>query len=91
MKHTQFMTVRLGVAARAMAAAALAAALGGCGGSAPLFTGDGRTTTQVQCPSAGPWDTCLQNARGICQGDFDVIQQSSSGDTRTLLFACRAK
>ncbi|MGV2289752.1 hypothetical protein AAHK20_13660 [Trinickia sp. YCB016] len=91
MKHTQFFTVRFSVAARAMAVVAFAAALGGCGGSAPLFTGDGRVTTQVQCSSAGPWDTCLQNARGICQGDFDVIQQSSSGDTRTLLFACRAK
>ncbi|WP_374193441.1 hypothetical protein [Trinickia mobilis] len=74
-----------------MAAVAFAAALGGCGGSAPLFTGDGRPTTQVQCPAAGPSDTCVQNARGICQGDIDVIQQSSGGGVRNLLFACRAK
>ncbi|TKC88071.1 hypothetical protein FAZ69_16110 [Trinickia terrae] len=65
--------------------------MGGCGGSAPLFTGDGRATTQVQCPAAGPWETCLQNARGICQGDFDVIKQSSDNGMRNLLFACRAK
>jgi hypothetical protein len=91
MKRLHLTSIRPGGALRLLAAAALGAALGGCGGNAPLFTGDGRPTTQVQCPSAGPWDTCLQNARGICQGDFDVIQQSTGGDSRTLLFACRAK
>jgi hypothetical protein len=91
MKRVQLTPTRLGGALRLLAVAAFGAALGGCGGSAPLFTGDGRATTQVQCPAAGPWDTCQQNARGICEGDFDVIQQSTSGDTRTLLFACRAK
>ena len=91
MKRVQLSPTGLGRALRLVAIAVLGAAIGGCGGGAPLFTGDGRATTQVQCPAAGPWDTCQQNARGICQGDFDAIQQSTSGDTRTLLFACRAK
>ncbi|WP_246793177.1 hypothetical protein [Burkholderia perseverans] len=68
---------------------ALLASLAGCGGGAPLFTPDGRSTAQVQCPEAGPWDTCLQNARGICDGNFDTIRQSVESGTRTLLFACR--
>jgi hypothetical protein len=91
MKRLHLTPIRSGGALKLLASAALVAALGGCGGSAPLFTGDGRPTTQVQCPSAGPWDTCVQNARGICQGEIDVIQQSVSGDSRNLLFACRAK
>ncbi|WP_244131599.1 hypothetical protein [Burkholderia gladioli] len=69
---------------------ALFASLAGCGGGAPLFTPDGRATTQVQCPEGGPWDTCFQNARGICGGEFDTIQQSANNGTRSLLFACRS-
>lgn len=68
---------------------ALIAGLSACGGSAPLFTPDGRTTTLVECPEGGPWDTCMQNARGICGGDFDTIQQSVDNGVRKLLFACK--
>jgi hypothetical protein len=91
MKYTPFLRLRVRTVLRTMAVAMLVPVFGGCGGTAQLFTGDGRPTTQVQCPTAGPWDTCLQNARGICQGDVDVIKRSSSGETHTLLFACRAK
>ena len=79
-----------------MRSAALAALLGalalaGCGGSAPLFTQDGRPTTQAQCAEQGGWDNCMQQARGICSGDFDVIQRSVAGGARNLLFACKAQ
>jgi predicted small lipoprotein YifL len=73
------------------AALCCCAALAGCGGKAPLFTSDGRPTTMVQCSSQGPWDTCEQNARGICQGDFDVVKRSTDSTSRNLLFACKAK
>nr|WP_231748387.1 hypothetical protein [Burkholderia sp. ABCPW 14] len=69
---------------------ALIVGLSSCGGSAPLFTSDGRSTTMVQCPAGGPWDTCIQNARGICGGDFDTIRQSVDNGVRNLLFACKA-
>nr|WP_242539112.1 hypothetical protein [Trinickia acidisoli] len=75
-----------------MAAASLAASiLAGCGGSAPLFTGDGRPTTVVQCSAGSSWDNCTEHARAICEGDIDVIQQSDANGSHKLLFACRAK
>lgn len=77
---------------RAMAAASLvAAALTGCSTSAPLFTSDGRPTTSVQCSAAGPWENCTDHARGLCQGDIDVISQSTADGVNQLLFACKAK
>ena len=76
---------------RSAALAALLGALAGCGGSAPLFTQDGRPTTQAQCAEQGGWDNCMQQARGICSGDFDVIQRSVAGGARNLLFACKAQ
>ncbi|ATF33936.1 hypothetical protein CO709_12080 [Burkholderia thailandensis] len=45
----------------------------------------------VQCPEGGAWDTCIQNARGICGGDFDTIRQSIDNGVRNLLFACKAR
>lgn len=89
MKRLHF-AIRSAGTFRLLTVAALGAALGGCGGGgAPLFTRDGRPTTQVQCPAAGPWDACTENARGICEGDFDVIQQSTTNGSHDLLFACR--
>ena len=77
---------------RAIAAASLcAAALAGCSASAPLFTSDGRPTTAVQCSAAGPWENCMDHARGICQNDIDVISQSTADGVNKLLFACKAK
>jgi hypothetical protein len=77
---------------RAIAAASLcAAALTGCSASAPLFTSDGRPTTAVQCSAAGPWENCMDHARGICQSDIDVISQSTADGLNKLLFACKAK
>lgn len=84
------MNVRLTPAWRIAVSCLGLAGLSACGGSAPLFTSDGRSTSQVQCPAAGAWETCQQHAAGICGGSFDTIQQSLDGDTRTLLFACRA-
>lgn len=78
-------------AARIFLTFALFASLAGCGGGAPLFTSDGRPTTQVSCAAGGPWDTCFENARGICGGDVDTIQQSVDNGSRKLLFACKAK
>ncbi|KEZ06680.1 hypothetical protein GQ57_06525 [Burkholderia sp. MSh2] len=75
---------------RAAVMLALVAGLGGCGGSAPLFTSDGRPTTQVQC-TGSDWSNCTDNARAICNGDFEVLQQSSDDATRNLLFACKKK
>ncbi|HEF4755203.1 hypothetical protein KTF24_02540 [Burkholderia multivorans] len=69
---------------------ALVVALGGCGGGAPLFTSDGRPTTQVQC-TGDSWSNCTDNARAICNGEYDVLQQSTDSGTRSLLFACRKK
>jgi hypothetical protein len=68
---------------------ALIAGLGGCGGSAPLFTPDGRSTTLVQCTSGDSWSNCTDNAHAMCNGDFDVIQRSVDGGVRSLLFACK--
>jgi len=72
-------------------AAALSLMLAGCGSSAPLFTHDGRPTILVQCAAQGPASACMENARGMCDGDFDIIQQSITDGTRNLLFACKAK
>jgi len=70
-------------------AIAAAAALAGCGSNEKLFTGDGRPTALVQCSADGSWNDCLQNARGICGGDFDVIRHSLKRGMRNLLFACK--
>jgi len=32
----------------------------------------------------------MQQARGMCGGNFDVVRQSTSSGMRTLLFACKA-
>jgi hypothetical protein len=82
-----FQLARVGRAALLLSLSGLFA----CSSSAPLFTPDGRSTSQVQCPAAGTWDTCRQNAGGICGGDFDTIRQSIDNDTRTLVFACHAR
>jgi hypothetical protein len=44
----------------------------------------------VQC-TGSDWSNCTDNARAICNGDFEVIQQSSDDATRNLLFACKKK
>lgn len=82
--------------ARALVRAVTAASLGalmlaGCGGSAPLFTRDGRPTTAVQCSASGPWANCMDHARAICQSDIDVIDRSSQDGVKKLLFACKDK
>lgn len=92
MQGTSFFQLRFGAFVRSLAAALVcAAAMTGCGGSAPLFTSDGRPTTAVQCSAAGPWENCLDNARGICGSDIDVISQSNADGLHKLLFACKAK
>lgn len=92
MKGMFILQSRLGGVGRSVVAALLcAAALAGCGGSAPLFTSDGRPTTAVQCSAAGSWNNCIQNARGICEGDIDMLDQSDANGAHKLLFACKAK
>ncbi|WP_198364222.1 hypothetical protein [Burkholderia ubonensis] len=82
---------RPGALLRRAGAIVLLAVLGGCGGSAPLFTSDGRPTTLVQCTSGDSWGNCMDNARATCNGEFDVLQQSVDGGVRSLLFACKRK
>lgn len=90
MKLNHFLSSGSGRAARVLPAMAALAALAGCSSSAPLFAPDGRPTTQVQCSAAGTWDACMQHARGMCGGAFDVVRQTTGGGVRTLLFACKA-
>ncbi len=91
MKPTLRSVVRGGAAARAVSAAALCSALAGCGGSAPLFTSDGRATTLVQCPAQGPLSACTDNARGICGGGIDIVRESADNGMRSLVFACQTR
>jgi hypothetical protein len=91
MKPTLRFDVRGGAARRAACTLMLSAALAGCGGGAPLFTGDGRPTTLVQCSAQGPSSACTENARGMCGGDFDIVKQSTGNGVRNLVFACRAR
>ncbi|CAN0627925.1 KY49.ctg7180000000016_quiver, whole genome shotgun sequence [Burkholderia multivorans] len=70
---------------------ALMAGLGGCGGSAPLFTSDGRPTTLAQCTSGDSWNNCMDVARATCNGDFDEIRRTVDSGVRSLLFACTGK
>lgn len=90
MKPTLRSAVGCAAALRAACAAALCSALAACGGSAPLFTSDGRPTTLVQCPAQNPASNCTDNARGICGGDIDVIRVSVDNGMRNLVFACKA-
>jgi len=73
----------------AAAGFALLAALAGCSSSPPLFLPDGRPTTLVQCPQGS--DSCTQQARAACGGQFDVVRQSNEDGTRSLIYACPAK
>ncbi|RDV00523.1 hypothetical protein [Trinickia dinghuensis] len=92
MQDTSFFHSRARAFARAAAAAsACAAVLAGCGGGAPLFTGDGRPTTVVQCSASSAWDNCTEHARAICGGDIDILKQSDADGQHKLLFACKAK
>jgi hypothetical protein len=62
------------------------AALAGCSSSPPLFLPDGRPTTLVQCPEGS--DSCSQQARVNCGGQFEVVRQSSDNGTLSLIYAC---
>ncbi|MDE1180334.1 hypothetical protein [Paraburkholderia sp.] len=88
MKRSYSFALRTGFVARSFAVAALAA-MGACSSAPPLFLPDGRATTLVQCPNGS--DSCQQQARAKCGGDYDVIQQSTENGTISLIYACRAK
>jgi hypothetical protein len=91
MKSTLRSHGRGAAAGLAVCAVLLCVALAGCGGSAPLFTRDGRPTTLVQCPAQGPLTVCTENALAICGGEFDIVKQSTNNGVRNVLFACRAR
>lgn len=92
MKDTSLFNARVHAMVRsAVAATACAAIVAGCGGSAPLFTSDGRPTTVVQCSAGSAWDNCTEHARAICGGDIDILQRSDADGQHKLLFACKAK
>jgi hypothetical protein len=68
----------------------MASALAGCSSAPPLFSADGRPTTLIQCPAAGGWSLCTQNARAICGGaNYDVLEQSTDNGQNGLLIACK--
>lgn len=75
----------------AAGACLVAVALAACSSSPPLFLRDGRQTQQVQCPSAGDRDSCVQQARVQCAGNFDTVNESDNGGIHTLVFACRTQ
>jgi hypothetical protein len=71
---------------------AMVSALTGCSSAPPLFSADGRPTTQIQCPANGGWTLCQQNARATCQGaSYDVLEQSTDNGQNGLLIACKAQ
>jgi hypothetical protein len=65
---------------------ALLVGLAGCSSSPPLFLPAGRPTTLVQCPEGS--DSCAQQARVSCGGQFEVVRQSSNKGTLSLIYAC---
>ncbi|KND62356.1 hypothetical protein BVER_01548 [Candidatus Burkholderia verschuerenii] len=67
-----------------------AMALGGCSSAPPLFSADGRPTQQISCPAGGGWRNCTDNAKALCPGGYDVIDQSTGDTSNSLLVACRA-
>lgn len=70
--------------------AATASVLAACSSAPPLFSADGRPTTLIQCPAAGGWSLCTQNARATCQGaNYDVLEQSLDNGQNGLLIACK--
>jgi hypothetical protein len=92
MKRSYSFTVRTDRLARAAIGATGFAALVGlaaCSSSPPLFLPDGRPTTLVQCPEGS--DSCAQQARVNCSGQFDVVRQSSDNGTLSLIYACPTK
>ncbi len=66
-------------------------ALSACSSAPPLFSSDGRPTSMIQCPTSGGWSNCQENARALCAGSYDVLDQSSENGQNGLLIACRAK
>jgi len=69
----------------------LIAGLAACSSAPPLFLSDGRPTVQVQCSAAGDRDSCAQQARARCgNAGYDKVDNFTSGDNYTLVFACRA-
>jgi hypothetical protein len=65
--------------------------LSACSSAPPLFSSDGRPTSMIQCPTSGGWSNCQQNARAMCAGSYDVLDQTSENGQNGLLIACKAK
>jgi predicted small lipoprotein YifL len=82
---TRIMHAALGAAA----GVAMLAAMAGCSSSPPLFLPDGRPTTLVQCPDGS--DSCAQQARANCGGQFQTVRQSRDDGTLSLIYACPVK
>jgi hypothetical protein len=68
---------------------AIAGALAACSSAPPLFSADGRPTTQVQCPAGS--NNCEEQAQAMCGGAFDPMRTTTENGVRTLLYACRGK
>jgi len=90
MTRIRSLLIRYRSASLAAGACVLAAALAACSSGPPLFLGDGRPTRQVQCPAAGDRDSCRQQARAQCGGDYDAVGDSNNDGIHTLVFACHA-
>jgi hypothetical protein len=64
--------------------------LGACSSAPPLFTSDGRATTQVSCSSGNNWAECDRRAQVICgAGGYDLLSHSETDNQRTAYIACR--
>jgi hypothetical protein len=68
---------------------ACAAALGACSSAPPLFSADGRPTQEISCPAYGGWRNCMDNAKALCPGGYDLVDQSSDDSKNTMLIACK--
>jgi hypothetical protein len=71
--------------------AVAASVLSACSSAPPLFSSDGRPTNMIRCPANGGWSNCQQNARALCAGSYDVLDQSSDNGQNNLLIACKAQ
>jgi hypothetical protein len=75
----------------AIVLAIASACLTACSSAPPLFSSDGRPTSMVQCPASGGWSNCQENARAMCGGNYDVLDQSTDNGQNGLLIACKSQ
>lgn len=64
--------------------------LAACSSGPPLFTPDGRPTTQVDCTGGNGWTECDRRAAVACgSGGYDLLAHDDSNNRRVAYIACR--